>query len=216
MKNVFDDCDQQNGILTVATNRLSKLLTQTNLKPGKSYVYLLCSLLLVLTSCEKRGTTRAISDACELITKEEVEAVQGSTVQEAMSSGQSDAGFRVSQCFYAAEESNRSVSLVVTQSDPDSRAKGSPKDYWKEIFGHGQEKEGLKDEGDKKEEAKSSQKISGVGDDAYWVGSSVARALYVLKTNVFIRISVGGPDDEGAKLDKSKALAEKALQRLVK
>jgi hypothetical protein len=38
--------------------------------------------------------------------------------------------------------------------------------------------------------------------------------LYVLKGGAFISVSVGGPDKEEKKIDKSKALAEKALQRL--
>jgi len=39
-------------------------------------------------------------------------------------------------------------------------------------------------------------------------------ALYILKDDTFIRISVGGPDKEETKIDKSKALAEKALRHL--
>jgi hypothetical protein len=35
-----------------------------------------------------------------------------------------------------------------------------------------------------------------------------------LKNNVFIRISVGGPDKEEVRIDRSKALARKALSRL--
>ena len=39
-------------------------------------------------------------------------------------------------------------------------------------------------------------------------------ALYVLKNDVFIRISVGGPESEDAKINRCKALAEKALSHL--
>lgn len=39
-------------------------------------------------------------------------------------------------------------------------------------------------------------------------------AIYVLKNDVFIRISVGGPESEESKINHSKALAEKALARL--
>jgi hypothetical protein len=38
--------------------------------------------------------------------------------------------------------------------------------------------------------------------------------LYVLKGDAFISISVGGPDTEETKINKSKTLAQKALQRL--
>lgn len=180
---------------------------------------LISSLALVVfasAGCKRHGQVASVGgekiDACQLLTPEEVQAVQGSPILDTKSSEQSDAGLRVSQCFYATEESNRSVSLVLTQSDPDSRVKRNPKDYWYEVFGRGQEK-GTKESTDKEEE-RQSQEISGVGDAACWVGSSVARALYVLKQDVFIRISIGGPDDEKGKLDKSKALAEKAFQRL--
>jgi hypothetical protein len=38
--------------------------------------------------------------------------------------------------------------------------------------------------------------------------------LYVLKGDVFITIGIAGTDDEDKKLEKSKVLAQKALQRL--
>jgi hypothetical protein len=167
-------------------------------------------------------------DVCALITKEEIARIQGSPVSEAKSSGHSDRGLRVSQCFYTTAEFNRSVVLNVTQSDPDSREKREPKDFWKETFGQysGEAKE---HEGDKEkreslgeqhrgkgEEEKSNppKKIDGVGDEAFWIGNRVGGALYVLKKDAFIRISIGGPDDEQSKIKKLKMLAEKALPRL--
>jgi len=56
--------------------------------------------------------------------------------------------------------------------------------------------------------------IDGIGDEAYWTAGRIGGALYILKDDTFIRISVGGPDKEETKIDKSKALAEKALLRL--
>jgi len=38
--------------------------------------------------------------------------------------------------------------------------------------------------------------------------------LYILKGDAFISIDIGGTADEQMKLKKSKALAQKALQRL--
>ena len=58
------------------------------------------------------------------------------------------------------------------------------------------------------------EKIAGVGDDAYWEASGIAGALYVLKQDVILRISVGGASDIKTKLEKSKTLAQKALARL--
>ncbi len=47
------------------------------------------------------------------------------------------------------------------------------------------------------------------------MGSAISNALYVLKGDCFIRISVGGAvGDTSSKLEKSKKLAEFALTRL--
>jgi hypothetical protein len=214
---------------------------------GKVFVSLLSSLLFALAGCEKHATTQPSSespvarspataesgqakfDVCGLIKNAEIEAVQGSPVTETKSSGHSDGGFRASQCFYAAT-SNNSVSLAVTQGDPDSSAKRSPRDFWKETFGRYEneekEREGDKEKREslreerrkegKEEEAPRPKKISGVGDEAFWSGSGVGGALYVLnkEKDVFIRISVGGADKEETRINKSKALAQKALERL--
>ena len=58
------------------------------------------------------------------------------------------------------------------------------------------------------------KKIDGIGDDAFWSPNPVGGAIYVLKKDVFIRLSIGGRDNEQGKLDKSKALAQKAIDRL--
>jgi len=58
------------------------------------------------------------------------------------------------------------------------------------------------------------KRIDGIGDDAFWSPNPVGAAIYVLKKDVFVRISIGGRDDEQGKLDKSKTLARKAIDRL--
>jgi hypothetical protein len=132
-----------------------------------------------------------------------------------------------SQCFFTAAEFSKSVSLSVTQSDPASAVKRSAKEFWEETFGRydkeekeregdKEKKESLRDQKGKGEEGESvpPKKINGVGDEAYWIGSRVGGALYVLKKNAFVRISVGGPDKEDTRIEKSKALAQKAIERL--
>jgi len=54
----------------------------------------------------------------------------------------------------------------------------------------------------------------GVGEEAFWVGNRIMGALYVLKGNAFLRISVGGEKDESVRITKTKTLAQKALKRL--
>jgi hypothetical protein len=183
--------------------------------------------------CKRSATSttsvnkRAKIDACSLITKEEVQSIQGSPVKDTKNSDQSASGFHIAQCFYTAEPFNKSVSLAVTQADPDSPNARNPKDFWKESFGRfdGQAKEEEGDEEKKKslgerereeegEKSRPPKKIEGVGDGAYWSTNRMGGALYVLKNDVYIRVSVGGPEAEDAMIKRCKALAEKALSRL--
>ena len=212
----------------------------------KRFIPLLCCLLLAVAGCKRSTTTQLSSDSpaaaspanqqsgeayfdvCGLIKKEQIEAVMGSPIKETKSSGRSDGSFRVSQCFYTATEFSKSVSLAVTENDPNSPAKRSPKEFWEETFGRYQgevkesesdkeKKESLREERrgkGEKEESTPPKKIAGIGDEAFWTSNRFGGALYVLKKDVFIRISVGGPDKEETKIDKSKALGQKALERL--
>lgn len=195
-------------------------------------VSLFCSLLVASEGCKKRETPKPVPkasqesnpaqiDACRLITNQEIEAIQGSPIKETKSSTRSDAAFRVSQCFYTATEFSKSVSLAVMQRDPGRPASTSPKDFWKEKFGRfsGDEKERDKDEKEterreEKEESVPPKKIDGIGDEAFWASNRFGGVLYILKGDAFISISLGGTDNEETKLQKSKALAQKALQRL--
>jgi len=164
-------------------------------------------------------------DACALITKEEIEAIEGSPITDVKSSENSDGEFRVSQCFYTAKEYARSVSLAVTQSNPNMPGNRTPKDFWKETFGRfsgdeaaseKEKKTSREPEREKGEKEKSAppKKIAGLGDEAYWVGNRMGGTLYVLKKDAFIRVAVGNADSPEIMLNKAKALAEKAIPRL--
>src|SRR5207248_3171939 len=128
--------------------------------------------------------------------------------------------FRIAQCFYTVEPFNRSISIAVTQADPASAKPRDPRVFWKETFAR-YEGKAEKEEGDEKkkeslreqEEEKTTppKKLDGIGDAAYWTANRMGGALYVLKDDVFIRISVGGPDSEDSKINRCKALAGKAL-----
>jgi hypothetical protein len=56
--------------------------------------------------------------------------------------------------------------------------------------------------------------VKDLGDEAFWIGSPIGGALYVLKNELFFRLSVGGAGDQRAKLNKSKALAQRILKKL--
>ena len=73
--------------------------------------------------------------------------------------------------------------------------------------GHAEEEE--RGEGD---EGARPQRVAGVGDEAYWSGNPVSAALYVLKKDTIIRLSIGGPEDPSVKIKKAKTLAQKVLK----
>jgi len=166
-------------------------------------------------------------DACALLNSKEIEAVQGETLKETKLSGQAGGGLQISQCFFTLPTFTNSISLLVAQKGDGADAK-DPKDFWRETFQKGvsEEKDRERNKkdldkdkkasgrGEEEEESTPPQKVSGVGDDAFWVGSRVGGAIYVLKGNAYIRISVGGSGDQASKINKSKKLAQKAIARL--
>lgn len=173
-------------------------------------------------------------DACALLNSKEIEAVQGEALKETKLSGQAGGGLQISQCFFTLPTFSNSISLLVAKKGNGSDAK-DPKDFWRETFQkdsaeereHERERERDRDKKDRdkdkkagrrseeeEEEAAPPQKVSGVGDDAFWVGSRVGGALYVLKGNAYVRLSVGGSGDQTSKINKSKTLAQKAIARL--
>jgi hypothetical protein len=189
------------------------------------------------------GPANTKTDACSLLTSSEIEAVQGEAVRETKSSDRSNGSFAISQCFYSLPTYNKSVSLQVTRGNNAQAKPDEAREFWNHTF-HKEEKEGeeagrKRDKGEeaeqerreKKEEAEKERRggrgeegeeeegappkpVPGVGDEAFWAGGRVAGALYVLKGNAFIRISIGGPGDESAKIEKLKALAQKVMARL--
>lgn len=149
----------------------------------------------------------ADSDACALLTKEEIQAVQGEAFKETKPSQKSVSGLIVSQCYFELPTPVNSVVLTVTLKAPGGR---DPSESWQETFHREKTPERKKEEGEEKEPLK----VEGIGDEAFWTGNRVGGALFVLKGNAYIRISVGGAGDQAAKIEKSKTLAASALKRL--
>jgi hypothetical protein len=178
------------------------------------------------------------TDACALLTSKEIESVQGEPLKETKLSGTAEGGFVVSQCFYTLPTFTNSISLSVTQKGEPAGAR-DPKEFWRETFKRGEEREREKERGGEKgrerekerekerelqkaqgraeeeeEESAPPKKVPGIGDEAFWMGSRVGGALYVLKGNSYVRVSVGGAGNEASKIKKSKALAQKVIGRL--
>lgn len=155
------------------------------------------------------SSTNSSTDPCALITNPEVQAVQGEEVQETKRSNRTAGALLMSHCFYQLGTVDNSVSFEVTRGDPAKPDKAAVKDHWKEVF----HKESTKPVSKKKDPGKP-VKVSGIGDEAYWVGDRMVGALYVLQKDVYFRISVGGQHEQPVKLRKSKTLAQHALSRL--
>lgn len=149
-------------------------------------------------------------DACALLTSKEIESAQGEAVKETKLSGQAANGFSISQCFFTLPTFTNSVSLFVAQKGEGAGAR-HPKDFWRQTF---HEPKRGKEEEEKEEESAPPKKVKGIGDEAFWTGSRIGGALYVLKGDAYVRVSVGGPSDQATKMKRSKALAHKALARL--
>jgi hypothetical protein len=149
-------------------------------------------------------------DACALLTTEEIRSVQGEAVKETKLSGQTSGGFSISQCFFTLPTFNNSISLQVTQKGEGAGAR-DPKDFWRSTFHD--EKAREEKEGEREKESEPPQKVSGVGEEAFWMGSQLAGALYVLKGNSYVRVSIGGPMDDASK-KRAKSLAQKVIARL--
>jgi hypothetical protein len=65
-----------------------------------------------------------------------------------------------------------------------------------------------------REAAAKPRRVSGIGDEAFWDGSTLGGGLFVLKGDAYFRLSVGGPDNEAVKIEKLKKLARRVLTRL--
>ena len=176
-------------------------------------------------------------DACTLLTADDLKGVQGEAYKDAQRSDRVDGDFIVAQCYFAMPTMANSVVLNVTTAKDESGAR-TPKAFWEQTFGGDEEKERegkgeperekdkpkdkdkdkakpaeRGEEGEEKEAAPP-ERVKGLGDEAFWVASPVGGAIYVLKKDLFFRISVGGPGDQKTKLNKSKLLAQKVLTKL--
>lgn len=184
---------------------------------------MLCFLLLggVLSATQavhdSAKQTKA-ADPCKLLTSADIQAVQGEAVQETKPGTQPAGGLIMSQCLFRTANPSKSVSVAIA-----SAGSSSPRAFWQKQFHSGKPESGESErkkpaghkvEKEEDEESTRPRSIAGVGEQAYWVGSPMVGALYVLKGNTFLRISVGGVREESARIQKSVALARLALKRL--
>ena len=156
------------------------------------------------------GSTNGI-DACSLLTTKEIEAIQGAPLKETKRTVNSQGGLTVSQCYFLLPMIADSIVVTVTQRANDSNGR-DPKQSWNEIF-HGDKEKTKAREGEEKEPA-APEKITSLGDEAFWMPRRYGGRLYVLRGNIYISVGVGSPGDQAIKIQRSKALAEIVLKRL--
>jgi hypothetical protein len=177
-----------------------------------------CGVISAAQKSAPNTTKQARQDACTVLTSADVQKVQGDSVQETKPSTQPAGRLVMSQCLFRTASPSNSVSVAIA-----SAGSVSPRAFWQKQFHSAKPESG---EGEKEkptakskpareeEESPRPRTIKGVGEQAYWVGSPLVGALYVLKGNTFLRISVGGVREEAARIEKSVALARLALKRL--
>lgn len=155
-----------------------------------------------------RAQAQPERDPCRLLSDAEIRATQGHAPAQKIPSEQPAGSFRFTQCFYRTPEYTSSVSVAVGIPLQSDAKRAGPRQYWQQQF-HSPVKAvpGRK----KKEPPK---RVAGLGEEAFWVGDPMTGALYVLKGEVFLRVSVGGPPDQAEKIKRSRALASHALKRL--
>jgi hypothetical protein len=159
-------------------------------------------------SAETTGADRAVAtsapiDTCSLLTREEIEAVQGEAPQDGKASEQPASGLVMYDCLFTLPTFTNSISLSVAQSSSGER---DARKAWQETFAAANAKAS--------EKSPPPRVIEGIGEEAYWTGDERMGALYVLTGSRYLRISVGGPGDSAAKIEKCRALAEAAMKRL--
>ena len=155
------------------------------------------------------SSARPPLNACSLLTSEEIKAIQGEAFESTKSTTPSAGDLSTSQCFFSLPTFINSISLQVVQKgiapgEPDARQ------AWNKLFPP-DELEEHETEGGKK--TLPARKIPDLGEEALWTGGP-AGGLYVLQGHYYIRISVGGADDEETKIKKSTRLAQFILKRL--
>jgi hypothetical protein len=151
-------------------------------------------------------------EVCSLLTKAEIEAVLGEPVDQTKGSVQPAGGLRMTQCFFGVATAAKSVSLTLAAPGPVGAATPAPRDFWRNQFHPA--KAPKNKESEREEGLREARPIRGLGEEAYWVGNSITGALYVLQSDRFLRISVGGVREEALRIRKSKALARAAVKRL--
>ena len=164
-------------------------------------------------------------DACALLARDEVAAVQGEPVRETRSHRQTSGGVLRLSCFYTLPTFSRSVSFELAVDAGQPSGGEAARQLWSQRFvdrrsvpereAEGRmEVEADERRGKEEGEGGSPLAVEDVGELAFWVGSPLSGALYVLQGDAVVRISIGGGEPVRRRIDRARWLAEKAVARL--
>ena len=162
-------------------------------------------------------------DACSLLSSAEIETVQGEPVSETKTSAQPNGEMLITECVFRTTTFAKSVSLALATRASTKPSTLTPRKFWQKQF-HARDMEedktyaagkgAKKLESEDEEQARKPRRIEGLGEEAYWVGTPITGALYVLQGDNFVRVSVGGVREESVRIEKSKVLARAVVKRL--
>jgi len=167
------------------------------------------------------GTAAAsprLPNACQLLTARDIARVQGEEFKSAKLTESEANGLTVSQCFYTLPSVTSPVSVDLMR--------GRTATVWRSRCANGRDAKDDDDEDrdratktapparESEEHESAARNVRGIGDAAVWSGNRVAGALYVLKGDTILRISVGGGESQEQKIERSKKLAARALRKL--
>jgi hypothetical protein len=201
---LFAGCGAKTGSDSGASQASVPATTSASPSPSVNASASIAGTNASISSASSPGST----NACDLIDKSDIAAVQGAQVQSTIPNTQTSGAIVTSQCYYTVTSRdgshNLSVHLQVMRADlKDPKAIS---EYWKNAFHK-------KSEGEREKKEGPPKSVAGIGEEAFWIDSGKTGVLYALKKNSLVRVSIGGPDSKN-RLEKSKTLMAKALGRL--
>lgn len=162
--------------------------------------------LLFVAAASFGGPVTDPPDACSLLDRGDLAAVQGEPYTEAKLTSNG----KVSRCFYQLPTFTASVSLDLVEDGGEA--------LWETHFGESSSDESERLSKPKEEEVEKEEirpvRVSGVGDEAFWFGNVAGATLWVRQGDLALRVSVGGKGSQTEKIERSKRLAIKALDRI--
>ena len=164
-------------------------------------MHLSAGMLTVLALILGLGSGRA-PNACQVLSARDVARVQGARPKSTKLKETTSRELEVSQCLFTLPRLSDSVSVDVMRGDT--------RTFWRKHFPD-EHRAANKPRAEREAQA---MRVAGVGDDAVWSGNRLAGALYAMKGNTIVRVSVGGDLPREQKIERAKKLAARALRRL--